>query len=622
MTRMRAVVWGAVRFYRTVLIGLLAEMLMLTVLVAAPLPRAVLIINESDPSSGAPTEFSETLRAAIDQTTPHVAVYSETLDLSLFSGSRQEAILRTYLQEKYSDVQFGVVAAVGLSAFETVRRWRSELWPGVPVVFAAIDEMSAAELKLDSDTTGVVMRRTLKSMVTAARLLVPNLQGIAVLGGSLGRDAYRRQYIKELPILATEIKLTNLTGMPLADQTKKAELLPDNTAILYTSLFIDDAGTRYSSADVLAAIAKVTNQPIVVDVETLVGLGASGGFVLDNVSYGKEVAKLVQRVFDGDRVSGIPVAVSEFTRPIFDWRQLKRWGVAESKLPPDSEIRFRQLTAWGQYRWQIVWIAAALLAQSLLVSWLFFERRRRRQAELFGRQRMAELARINRHAVVGQLSASIAHEINQPLAAIVSSGDAALRWLGNKTPNIEEAVESLRRIVRDGHRAGHVVKNVRTMFKKDIAEKTLTNINDLIREVLVLVHVELENGQMEVKSVLTDGLPQVLIDQIQLQQVMLNLVRNAVEAMSLVTERPSILQVRSEAAEAGKVMISIEDSGPGIDPENMNRIFEAFFTTKATGMGMGLSICRSIVEAHGGQLTVAPGRLYGSVFKLVLPLPR
>jgi hypothetical protein len=151
-----------VRCYRLVLVWLLAATPILTSAVAAPLPRAVLIIGESDPSSGAPTTFSTTLRDALNDFTPHVAVYGETLDLSRFAGPKQEAILRTYLQEKYSDVRFGVIAAVGLSAFELVRRWRAELWAGVPVVFAAIDEMSAAQIKLESDMTGLIMRRTIK----------------------------------------------------------------------------------------------------------------------------------------------------------------------------------------------------------------------------------------------------------------------------------------------------------------------------------------------------------------------------------------------------------------------------------------------------------------------------
>ena len=348
---------------------------------AQSLPRAVLIIDEADPSSGAPTMFSTTLRETLNDFAPHVAVYGETLDLRRFAGPKQEAVLHTYLQEKYSDVRFGVIAAVGLSAFELVKRWRPELWPGVPVVFAAIDEMSAAQLKLDPDTTGLIMRRTITSMMTAARLLVPDLKGVAVVGGTLERDAYRRQYVQELPVLANEIEVTNLTGRSLAEQARRAATLPDRTAILYTGLFIDDAGTLYSSVDALAAIANVANRPIVIDVEVLVGPGATGGYALNNVSYGKEVAALVRRILDGTSVAAIPVATSEFTLPLFDWRQLQRWGVGETTLPEGSEIRFRPPTAWEQYRWQIMLVTAVLLAQTALIAYVLMQNRKRRAAE-------------------------------------------------------------------------------------------------------------------------------------------------------------------------------------------------------------------------------------------------
>jgi hypothetical protein len=175
---------------------------------AAPLPRAALILDEPNPS-GAPTTFSATLKATLNNSRPHVAVFDETLDMSRFDEPNQEAILRTYIRQKYGDVRFGIIVAVGASAFDLVRQWRSELWPDVPVVFAAIDEINAAELKLDSNTTGLIMRRTIKSMMTIAHTLVPDLQGVTLLGGSLERDAYRRSYLHELPALAAETTLTN-----------------------------------------------------------------------------------------------------------------------------------------------------------------------------------------------------------------------------------------------------------------------------------------------------------------------------------------------------------------------------------------------------------------------------
>ena len=212
-----------------VIVWLLAVTTTLTSAVAEPLPRTVLVIDEADPSSGIPTAFSRTLRATLSNSRPGVAVFAETLELNRFAGRKHESILRTYIQQKYSDVRFGVIVAVGASALDLVKRWRSELWPDVPIVFAAIDEITAARLDPDGNTTGLVMRRTIKSMMTVARVLVPDLQGVAVTGGSLAKDAYRLQYLQERPALAAETKLTDLTGLPLAVQAARAASLPDRT---------------------------------------------------------------------------------------------------------------------------------------------------------------------------------------------------------------------------------------------------------------------------------------------------------------------------------------------------------------------------------------------------------
>src|SRR5262245_35173702 len=189
-------------------------------------------------------------------------------------------------------------------------------------------------------------------------------------------------------------------------------------------------------------------------------------------------------------------------RPIFDWRQLQRWGISENRLPAGSEVRFRSPTAWEQYHWQIMLISAALALQSLLIAGLFYEHRRRRLAEVEASRRMTELAHMNRSAAIGQMSASIVHEINQPLAAIVLNADTGLRWLARDTPDVEKAAHVLKDIVGDGNRASQVVETLRSMFKKEISDRTLVDINDAIREVLTLLHIELAEHEVLTKATL------------------------------------------------------------------------------------------------------------------------
>jgi signal transduction histidine kinase len=601
--------------------GFAAASLLLAVLFPAPAPaeavrRNVLIISESDPSGGAPTIFSSTLRSSLDAAVPHVAVYGETVDLSRFPEARQQAILRTYVQEKYSGIDFGAIVAVGAAAYELVKHWRGELWPRAAVVFAAIDEVSAAEFVPDANTTGLIMRRTVASMVQAARAVVPGLTGVAVLGGTLEKDSYRRQYRQEIAALAKVIGVIDLTGRPLAEQASRAASLSDTIAILYTSLFIDDAGTRYSSPQALAVIAKSANRPIVIDVESLVGLGAVGGFVLNNVSYGREAAALVLRILDGTDAAAIPVTVSEFTQPVFDWRELSRWGISAAALPKGSEIRFRDTSVWERHKGPILGVVAAILLQSVLIAWLIYEHRRRSIAEIQSRNAMAELAAMNRLATAGQLSASIAHEINQPITGMVLKASAALRWLAVEKPDLDRVRNVLSDIVGAGQRAGGIINSVRAMFKNEESGKAAINLNHLVNTVLALLRVDLQKDDVRVETRLDEALPAVTGDAVQLQQVILNLIVNAADAMRAAPQR--VLTIQTSRI-AGNAHVSIEDTGPGIDDADRERIFNPLFTTKAGGMGMGLSICRSIIENHGGRIWVERVRSPGAIIQFALP---
>jgi signal transduction histidine kinase len=217
------------------------------------------------------------------------------------------------------------------------------------------------------------------------------------------------------------------------------------------------------------------------------------------------------------------------------------------------------------------------------------------------------------------LSASIAHEMKQPLAAMVTNVRAGLRWLGSAEPNLEETRTALQNVVKDGNRAADVIDSVRAMFKKEQTDKTQLNLNDLISSVLYLLRDELRPQQITLRTNLDPGLPPVHGHRGELQQVILNLVRNAADAMKDITYRPRVLTVKSEAQPPNDVVISVADSGTGIDPKDIDHIFEAFFTTKSNGMGMGLSICKSIIEDHGGRLWASPNLKHGSVFNISLP---
>ncbi|MDB5095542.1 MAG: multi-sensor signal transduction multi-kinase nodulation NodV-like protein [Candidatus Eremiobacteraeota bacterium] len=240
------------------------------------------------------------------------------------------------------------------------------------------------------------------------------------------------------------------------------------------------------------------------------------------------------------------------------------------------------------------------------------------RAEEALRQAQAELAHANRVMLVGEMTASIAHEINQPLTGVVSNAGTASRYLAAQTPNLEEARLYLGLIVRDGRRAAEVIQRIRALVKKMPARRDFLDMNEAIREIIALTQNELQRSSVKLETRLSSGLPLLPADRIQLQQVILNLIVNAVEAMNEVHDRPRELVVGS-GSEPDAVFVEVRDSGPGVDPANFDRLFRSFFTTKPEGMGMGLSISRSIIEAHGGRLLATPNEPHGVVLRFTLP---
>jgi C4-dicarboxylate-specific signal transduction histidine kinase len=234
----------------------------------------------------------------------------------------------------------------------------------------------------------------------------------------------------------------------------------------------------------------------------------------------------------------------------------------------------------------------------------------------------AQVAHIARVTTLGELTASIAHEVNQPLAAIVTNGDAALRWLAHKSPNLGEARQAVERIVNDGNRASHVIGRIRSLAMRSPIQKEWLNINKPIQEIVSLTATEIQQNRISLHTQLSDNLPRVFGDEIQLQQVLLNLIHNAIEAMSSDADGPREMLIGSAENDAGDVVVTVRDSGVGLETNTLARLFDAFYTTKPNGMGMGLAISRSIIEAHEGQIWATPNAPRGAIMQFSLPTVR
>jgi PAS domain S-box-containing protein len=287
----------------------------------------------------------------------------------------------------------------------------------------------------------------------------------------------------------------------------------------------------------------------------------------------------------------------------------------------EFEKRYRRKD--GQAVWAYVssFVVPATDTSPAFIAGIVVDNTDRKRAEEALRQAQADLARVNRVMLLGEMTASIAHEINQPIAAVITNANAGLRWLRAGPPNLEEVHQALGRIVRDGNHAGAVIHRIRGLARKQLpARRDRSDLNEAIREAVALTQAEVQRHEVNLQMRLADDLPLVPGDRVQLQQVIINLVMNAVEAMDGQGYSPRELTISSGTGSSSDVFVEVQDTGPGLDPADLDRPFQSFYTTKPDGMGLGLAISRSIVEAHGGRLSAAPNQLHGAVFRFTLPV--
>jgi signal transduction histidine kinase len=444
-----------------------------------------------------------------------------------------------------------------------------------------------------------------------------------VVGNSPVERYWTSELQRDFERFANRVNITWFNDLTFEEMLRRAAAMPPHSAIFYFLLSEDAAGVPYTQGRALESFREVASAPIFGMGDFEIGRGIVGGPLMQTQQLGTRAAHIAHRILKGEQPSELRSPPVLFGPANYDWRELQRWKISEALLPPDSVVHFREPTVWQEYRWQILAILGVVLVQAMMIGWLYFERHRRQIIQTQLRQRLMEVIHLNRTAVAGALSASIAHELNQPLGAIQSYAEAAILYLKSSPPNITRVSQILASILRDDRRASDIIAHLRGLLKKnDALELQDLDLNDVVQDAFRIVRSEALKRGMELDTGRANGFLPVRGDRVHLQQVILNLAMNGMDAMQGCPPGSGKMSIQTALIGKSEVEVSVADSGTGIPTDKLGAVFETFYTTKQDGTGLGLSIARTIVETYGGRIWAENRPEGGAVFRLVLPLSK
>jgi signal transduction histidine kinase len=527
-----------------------------------------------------------------------------------------------YLRSLFSERDLDLVVTMGAPAARFVQRHRDQLFTATPLLIAGADLRFINAAKLTPNDAAVASTLDLPKLIENVLQVLPGTSNIAF---AIGNSPLERTWVEELrralQPFANRVTFEWLNELSLEDMIAQAARRPRNAAIFYAGVRVDGRGVPQEEDRVFARLRQAANAPMFGYADINFGHGIVGGPHLSTQDVGRQAAKVAIRILNGEPPGTIKTPAFGLQPPVYDWRELRRWNISEARLPPGSVVEFREPTAWEKYRWQLASAFVAFALQGAMITWLLIERHARRSAEVDARNRLAEVIHLNRSAEAGALSASFAHELSQPLEAIMLSASTAEHLLKASVPQVDKVKEMLADIREADRHAVDIVQHLRKLVKRkselDLQEFDLNKVIANAAEILapesrkrnIALHINGEQTALPVRA-----------DPIHLQQVILNLASNGMDAMRDATAEARAMTIRTANVAGSHVEVSVSDSGTGIPDHKLSEIFDTFYTTKEHGTGLGLTIARTIVETYGGKIWAENREEGGAVFRFTLPL--
>jgi signal transduction histidine kinase len=586
-------------------------------------PKRVLLLHSFGRDFAPWSEYARVIREELErQSKEPIDIFEASLATARFPDGEEDPFI-DYLRTLFAKNQLNLVIPLGAPAVSFLQRHRNELFPSTPALFTAVEQRRIPRISVTDNDVVVAINNDLPGTIANILRVLPDTTNVAVVIGDSPIEKYWLEQMRaEFQRFEGRVRFTWFNELSFEEMLMRAAALPPRSAIFFALLSVDAAGTAHEEGKAMARLHAVANAPIFSYNDVFFGEGIVGGPLIVVADVGRQAARDAIRILNGEPPGAIKTPPIEFGTPKFDWRELHRWNISEGRLPVGSEIYFRPPSPWDLYRWQISAGVAALLLQAAIITWLLVERRRRYFAEAEAGSRRREVIRLNRVTTASVLSSSIAHEIYQPLGAILSNTEAAQMLLKVYPPDLAKINDILSDIVRDEQRASEIILGLRNLLdNRNEAELEALDLNDTVPELVRIVTPEVVRREITLRTMLAPEALPVRADPIHMQQVIINLVMNGMDAMEDAPAPHNLTIQTRRDLERDIAEVRVSDSGIGIPKEKLTLIFDPFVTTKRQGTGLGLPIARTIIESYGGAIW-AENCQRGAMFCFTLPLVR
>jgi len=606
--------------YRTLQSAVLAGLLIGAATSDAQSPvKQVLMLQSLDRGNLTLDHFTSIFRVGLDQRAGKaVNVVQVVVGQMGFIAAPQQDIV-DYIRAMYSNrAPPDLIMTVGGPAAIFARKYRQQLFPQEPLVFAALDQRYL-RAPLSETETALPVINDLGLLVDDILRVLPDTRQIFMVTGSGAVGRFMRpEHEAEFARFRDRVSFIWSDQLTLPEIMQRVANLPAHSAIIYQTFGSDAQGGAYPSEQVIDGLHARANAPMFSAQSPHFGLGVVGGSTLNIDDLARRTADVASRILNGEPPAGLRMPPQVRGAPIYDWRELRRWGIPESRVPPGSIVQFRPPGFWSEYKGTALTAAGALILQSLLIALLLYERRGRQRAEIESKRHLSLAADSNRRQMISALTTSIAHELTQPLSAIVHNAEALQRMVVASQAPPETTGEILTDIKEEAVLARQIIERHRMMLRSHEINKKPIDLNTVIENSVTLLAYDMRQNKVEARLELSSTPCVVQGDPVLLQQVVVNLVRNAVDALGEMPVGRRGITIRSEVG-SNDVEMSICDTGPGFPSEMSGALFTPFVTTKSEGLGIGLTIAQGIVKAHGGTIAGSKNDEGGATFTITLP---